>query len=320
MNCRQKGLKMANKEEEKFVESFIKENKKKGIRVFVAGGSRGGNDDIYAKEAYVLGREIIKLGFKLDFGMSNRGIMGAVAKGVIDGWNKVTDFPINAVTTEEYLKLYPADDSLIKEMSSNLIVAKTLEERKQQLLDADFVVFAPGGVGTLDELSYDLVAMQDGFLPMKPFIFYNVGGFFYHLLEYMKEIALKEFADPMPFIVVDNSLELMIAFRLLKSRYKKGKNNKEVYNNVRQLIYELPYFVKEKKNDKILVEDIAERITEINIKGSAQDRIDLANDIESAYLEKEIERMYERMEKAAQSTAVVSAKLSDLKKRKASQV
>lgn len=53
----------------------------------------------------------------------------------------------------------------------------TLENRKIKLLEADIVVFAPGGVGTLDELAYDCVAMQDGFLKTKPFIIYNVNGF-----------------------------------------------------------------------------------------------------------------------------------------------
>ena len=111
---------------------------------------------------------------------------------------------------------------------------------------ADFVVFAPGGVGTLDELAYDCVAMQDGFLQIKPFILYNINGYFHHLLEYMKSIAQEGFADPIPFIVVDNSDEVGIVFRLLKLRYQKGTTTAEAYANTRQLIYELPYFIKKK--------------------------------------------------------------------------
>ena len=65
-------------------DTFVEQNKKEGIRVFVAGGSRSGNDDIYVEEAYNLGRQIIKMDFKLDFGLSNKGIMGAVARGVVD--------------------------------------------------------------------------------------------------------------------------------------------------------------------------------------------------------------------------------------------
>ena len=213
---------------EETIESFKKENKKAGIRVFVAGGSRAGNDEQYVQEAYNLGKKIIKMKFKLDFGLSNSGIMGAVAKGVLDGWNKIyrkdKEFPIQGITTEKYLELYTSNDDLIKKM--DIVVAKTLEERKRKLLKADFVVFAPGGVGTLDELAYDCVAMQDGMLPMKPFIIYNINGYFHHLLEFLKSIAKEGFADPIPFIVVDNDEELEIAFRLLKLRYIKCVDGK----------------------------------------------------------------------------------------------
>ena len=165
--------------QEQVLSSFIEQNKKEGIRVFVAGGSRSGNDSIYKEEAYNLGRQIIKMDFKLDFGLSNSGIMGAVARGVLDGWNKKqndnsAETPILGVTTKEYFNLYPSDDDLIAQ--TEVILAQTLEERKQKLLGADFVVFAPGGVGTLDELAYDCVAMQDGLLQMKPFIIYNINS------------------------------------------------------------------------------------------------------------------------------------------------
>jgi len=298
--------------------SFIEENKKDGIRVFVAGGSRAGNDPIYVEEAYNLGRQIIKMDFKLDFGLSNSGIMGAVARGVLDGWNKkrcaAEGSPIQAVTTKEYYRLYPSDDELIAQ--TEVIVARTLEERKRKLLGADFVVFSPGGVGTLDELAYDCVAMQDGLLEIKPFILYNVNGYFHHLLEYLKSISAKGFADPIPFIVVDNQEELEIAFRLLKIRYNKCANSQEAYANARQLVYELPYFYKQKENRQIFVEEIWDEIQKIRESGTDQQKQQLATEIETAYLEKEIERMYDRLAKTGRDTSVVSDKLAKLKQRR----
>ena len=300
------------------IKTFIEQNQKEGIRVFVAGGSRSGNDEIYEQEAYNLGCQIIKMDFKLDFGLSNKGIMGAVARGVLDKWKEKncsdTNFPIQGVTTEEYYRLYPSDDDLIKQ--TDVIVAKTLEERKQKLLAADFVVFAPGGVGTLDELAYDCVAMQDGLLAIKPFIIYNVNGFFHHLLEFLKAISATGFADPIPFIVVDNNEELEIAFRLLKIRYNKCENSKQAYANARQLVYELPYFYKRKSLQKIYVENIWEEIQNIRTSGTEQEKNMLDEEIETAYLEKEIERMYDRLAKTGKDTAVVSDKLTRLKARK----
>lgn len=298
--------------------TFIEQNKKDGIRVFVAGGSRSGNDEIYVEEAYNLGRQIVKMDFKLDFGLSNKGIMGAVARGVLDKFNEKQCLdktsPIQGITTEEYYKLYPSDDDLIKQ--TEVIVAKTLEERKQKLLAADFVVFAPGGVGTLDELAYDCVAMQDGLLDIKPFIIYNVNGFFHHLLEFLKAISQTGFADPVPFIVVDNNEELEIAFRLLKLRYNKCENSKQAYANARQLVYELPYFYKLKQQKNVFVEDIFAQIENVRINGTVQEKQTLDDEIETAYLEKEIERMYDRLAKTGKDTSVVSDKLTRLKLRK----
>jgi len=230
---------------------------------------------------------------------------------VLDGWNKkkCAETPIQGVTTQVYYDLYPHDDAIIGQIE-DVILAKTLEERKQKLLNADFVVFAPGGVGTLDELAYDCVAMQDGFLPIKPFILFNVDGYFHHLVEYLKAIAAKGFADPLPFIVVDDSNELSVVFRLLKLRYKKGKTTAEAYAATRQLIYELPYFLKKKTDSSVHVEDAVEK------QGSAEQKQELANEIEKAYLEKEIERMYDRLAKTGRDTSIVSDKLTNLKKRK----
>lgn len=305
-----------NKSIEEVVGTFAEENSQEGLRVFVAGGSRSGNDSLYVDEAYNLGRQISKMDFKLDFGLSSSGIMGAVARGVLDGWNKkkCTSTPIQGITTKEYYDLYQTDEILGQ--IEDVIVAQTLEERKQKLLDADFVVFAPGGVGTLDELAYDCVAMQDGLLPIKPFILYNIDGFFHHIVEYLKEIAAKGFADPVPFIIVDNSAELSIVFRLLKLRYKKGKTTSEVYAATRQLIYELPYFIKKKPDSSVHVEDIIAEMDKTSYHGGAGERQELANEIELAYLEKEIERMYDRLAKTGRDTSIVSDKLTHLKKRK----
>lgn len=298
------------------VDSFAEENKQEGLRVFVAGGSRSGHDSLYVEEAYNLGRKIAKLDFELDFGLSSSGIMGAVARGVLDAWNKkkCKETPIQGITTKEYYSLYKTDDILGQ--IEDVIVAQTLEERKLKLLNADFVVFAPGGVGTLDELAYDCVAMQDGFLQIKPFILYNVDGFFHHLLEFLKSISAKGFADPIPFIVVDNSDELGIVFRLLKLRYAKNNNSADAYAAARQLIYELPYFIEKKVDNTVHVEHIIEEMQNISLHGTAEERQNLANEIERAYLEKEIERMYDRLAKTGRDTSIVSEKLTKLKNRK----
>lgn len=303
------------------VREFIEHNKKGATRVFVAGGSRAGNNPLYEKQAFELGKVIGEKKFRLDFGLSSKGIMGAVARGVLQSWSRLeerVETPIHAITTKEYLSLYQSDDVI--DSVCEIIVAHTLEERKQQLLGADFVIFAPGGVGTLDELVYDCVAMQDGFLNFKPFVLFNVDGFFYHLLEYLKEIQIKGFADPIPFIVVDDSFEAGVAFDMLGEYYTKRMkeigSKKRAPKITEHLIYLLPYMIHQRRlHPSKTTKDILNMWTDVHKNGLPAEKQQLKTDIETAYLNKEIERMYERLAKAGHDTANVSDKLSELKKR-----
>ncbi|MGN1091100.1 MAG: LOG family protein [Alphaproteobacteria bacterium] len=302
------------KEIKQFVKSVKKINESHEWRIFVAGGARAGNDPIYEQEAYRLGEEIGKKHFRLFFGLAGVGIMGAVAKGVLKNWMEENDekaSPIKGITTELYMSFNTeADEEIVKQVKE-ILVAHTLEERKNGLLAADFVVFAPGGLGTLDELAYDCVAMQDGFLPLKPIIIFNVNGYFHHILEYLKEIAQKGFARTVPFIVVDDAYEAGIAFEILKNIFPGTKTREEVEEKLERIIYEMPFVLEQKSLTP--QRPVADILQEIEIM---KDDERFAASIEKAYLHKEIERMYGRLEKTSQDTAAVSEKLTQLKNRR----
>ena len=296
------------------MQQVLTKNEHGVTRVFVAGGSRAGREPIYVQEAFLLGKIIAKKKYRLDFGLSSQGIMGAVAKGMQEVLSPKSyrKLPILGITTKRYLSFEKKDAFL--DAIGHVIVAKTLEERKNQLLQADFVLFAPGGVGTLDELVYDCVSMQDGALPFKPFILFNVEGFFYHIVEFLKSITWKGFADEVPFIIVEDSFEAGVAFDALPLYYHKEDTKAEGMKAIKQMIYDLPYIIAEKKKaPKVKVKTIVDKIIKARRHAKKEKYKTLLNAIEEVYLNKEIERMYDRMAHSAHDMTMVNDKLHLLK-------
>ena len=289
-------------------------HKKSQKHVFVAGGSRLGKNPIYEQEVYELGKEIGRQNYQLSFGLSSRGIMGAVARGVKESWSDKSRKPIRGITTKAYLKRYDTEKEL--EKVSEIVVARTLEERKKELLKSEFIIFAPGGAGTLDELAFDCVAMQDGLIPIKPFVMFNVEGFFHHILEYLKEIHLKGFADFFPFIVVDDVFEASVAFDMIGARCTNNLSNDKMEEIIESIVYDLPYVIERRsENPKLSTKEILDQM-EKDLKHKDRNVVrSLCKKIETAFLNSEIERMYGRLEKTGRDIAAVSRKLANLKKR-----
>ena len=99
-------------------------------------------------------------------------------------------------------------------------------------------------------------------------------------------------------------------------RYNKNHTTAEAYANARQVAYELPYFLKRKTDSSVHVEDIIAEMDKVYAEGTDEEKNNLAEEIDQAYLEKEIERMYERLAKTGRDTSVVSDKLTALKQRR----
>ena len=68
-------------------------------------------------------------------------------------------------------------------------------------------------------------------------------------------------------------------------------------------------------DSNVHVEHIIEEMEHTSLHGTAEERCKLADEIEKAYLEKEIERMYDRLAKTGRDTSMVSDKLTKLRKR-----
>ncbi|EFL90634.1 TIGR00730 family Rossman fold protein [Ahrensia sp. R2A130] len=134
-------------------------------------GSSPGTDDRYVAEATQLGGLIANADMGLIYGGGDRGLMGAVARGVLAGGGKVTGIiPTFLIKREQE---HGADELA----GADMIEVPDMHTRKRMMFDrADAFVALPGGIGTLEELVEILTWSQLG-QHDKPMVLLNSGGF-----------------------------------------------------------------------------------------------------------------------------------------------
>jgi uncharacterized protein (TIGR00730 family) len=135
-------------------------------------GSGAGGDPAYGEAANALGREMAQAGIGLVYGGGEEGLMGRVARAVLDGGGNVTGvIPTFLIRAERAFQGV-----------QDLIVVDNMHQRKQIMFDrADAFVALPGGVGTLEELVEQLTWVQLG-RHAKPVLIADIGGFWRPLL------------------------------------------------------------------------------------------------------------------------------------------
>ena len=127
------------------------------------------------------------MGYRLIFGGGGLGLMGDVAKAVLDGGSAIQG-------------IMPAFlQALEPEVSSQekLIVTPHMQERKNLMLQmSDAFLVLPGGLGTFDEFFEVVTEAQLG-VHTKPIIVVNVNGYFDALDAMLHAIIKAGFAKEM---------------------------------------------------------------------------------------------------------------------------
>lgn len=141
-------------------------------------GSGIGVNKEYSTSAFELGKLLAQNNLGLVYGGASIGLMGELAKGVIENDGKVWGVIPNSILTKE----------VAKEDITELIVVENMHERKERMYKlADAFLALPGGYGTLDELCEILTWSQLGF-HNKPVYIFNHLGFFDHLMAHFSKI------------------------------------------------------------------------------------------------------------------------------------
>ena len=168
---------------------------KKIRRICVYCGSGPGSDPAFVKAATDFGRALAENDIGLVYGGGSLGLMGAVAKSVLDYGGHVTGI------IPEFLK----DRERAFRQAQEIVITRDMHERKQLMFErADAFVALPGGIGTLEELVEQMTWAQLG-RHKKPILIANIAGFWdplCALLDHMRESA---------FIRQELSVNLLVA-------------------------------------------------------------------------------------------------------------
>ena len=144
-------------------------------------GSQPGRDPAYMEAGRALGKAIADNGLRLVYGGGTKGIMGAVASGVLSNGGLVTGI------IPEFLMDKEATRHSLGQLSE-LIVTADMHERKHKMFEhSDAFVTLPGGIGTLEEIVEIMTWAQLG-QHEKPMVFANINGFWDPMLELIRHM------------------------------------------------------------------------------------------------------------------------------------
>jgi len=171
-------------------------------RICVYCGASAGSEGAFAQAARELARVMAAHGLELVYGGGSVGMMGALADAMLESGGRVIGVIPEALARRE----------LAHPRASEMHVVPDICRRKAKMTElADAFVALQGGLGTLEELTGALTAVQLG-MHAKPVGVLNVGGYFDHLLALVEHAAVQGFiapADRGVFVVAESPRDLL---------------------------------------------------------------------------------------------------------------
>ncbi|EEH15647.1 conserved hypothetical protein [Brucella ceti str. Cudo] len=181
-------------------------------------GSSTGQNPLYREAGLALGRSIAEHGIRLVYGGGTRGIMGAVAQGVMEAGGEVTGIIPTFLLDKE------ASLERAKELSE-LIIVDDMHERKHLMFQrSDAFVTLPGGIGTVEEIVEMMTWAQLG-KHRKPMVFANINNFWQPmlaLLDHMRAEGFIHTAHQVQPLIVDKAEDIVPAIIAANGRRKAG--------------------------------------------------------------------------------------------------
>ena len=151
-------------------------------------GSGSGSNPRFVEAAIALGKVFAENNIRLVYGGGSVGLMGAVAKSVLDHGGTVTGIIPDFLANRERM-----NPNL-----TELVVTPDMHERKRLMFErSDAFVALPGGVGTLEELVEQMTWQQLG-RHTKPVLLANIDNFWEPLIALLTHMRATRVHPPCP--------------------------------------------------------------------------------------------------------------------------
>jgi uncharacterized protein (TIGR00730 family) len=178
-------------------------------------GSGPGTNPRFVETAQGLGKIFADNNIRLVYGGGSVGLMGAIAKSVLDHGGAVTGI------IPDFLRARENALTKVQEM----IVTPDMHERKRLMFEhSDAFVALPGGIGTLEEMVEQMTWQQLG-RHTKPVLLANVDGFWEPLIALLAHMRATEFIRPsLPLEVLkaDRVEDILPRLRAAAARAPEG--------------------------------------------------------------------------------------------------
>ena len=146
-------------------------------------GSRSGNNPVFVEHAKILGAILAQKKIPVVYGGGNKGIMGALANGVLENQGKIIGVMPKLLTEWEI------EHSGLTE----LIEVADMHVRKAMFYDkCDTAIILAGGYGTMDEL-FEILTWNQLSIHDKKIIILNSDGFYDHLVMHLRKMEEEGF-------------------------------------------------------------------------------------------------------------------------------
>lgn len=146
-------------------------------------GSGFGGDPAFAQAAETLGRSLAQAGIGLVYGGGNVGLMGTVARAVLENGGHVTGI------IPDFLK---SRERMLDEIQETIVVGDMHTRKRLMFERSDAFIALPGGIGTLEELVEQMTWAQLG-RHEKPILLVSVADFWTPLLTLLDHMRLHGF-------------------------------------------------------------------------------------------------------------------------------